>query len=328
MPRKIEISHRTIIFTVGFLGLLWLLYFIRDIILQVFVALLIMTILNPTVRKLHRMGVPRIASVLVVYVMVFGLLSVALAVMIPPFVEQTTSFANSLPTFLGELKLPEFVVEGLSREFSSLLGRLPSQLIKISVSVFSNVIAIFTVFIFALYFLLAREKIDEQLGVLFKDEEAEKKVEEFIDRLENKLGGWARGQIILMFIVGVSAYVGLTIIGVPFALSLALLHGILEIVPNVGPVLGTIPSIIVGFGISPLTGLAAAALGILIQQVENYVFVPKVMEKSAGIHPIVTLLALIVGFKMAGIVGAILSVPVVITTQVFIEVFLAEKLYS
>ncbi len=322
--KKIEISHRTIVFTVAFLAFLWFLYYIRDVILQIFVALLIMTILNPTVSKFNKkLKIPRVASVLIVYLCVFGFISFGMAVAIPPFAEQTTSFANNIPAYIDELSIPDFIANGLTQELASLLGNLPSQFIRLSVSIFSNVLSVFSVFIFALYFLLAREKLDTQLAQLFNDKNIEKKIERAINKLELKLGGWARGQIILMAMVGLLTYIGLSLIGVPYAVPLALLAGILEIIPNIGPFLSAIPAIVVGFGISPLTGIAVAALSILIQQVENYVFVPKVMQKSAGINPIVTLLSLLIGFKVAGIVGAILSVPVVITSKVIVEEFFA-----
>jgi len=325
MAKKIEISYKTIVFTVFFLGLLWFLYFIRDVIFQVFVALLIMSVLNPTVTKLQRYRVPRFASVLIVYFLVISFLTFSLAVVVPPLIEQTTNFANSLPRFVDELNLPVFVSEGITHEVSSLLGKLPSQILRLSVSIFSNVLAIFAVLVFALYFLLARDKMDAQLATLFSNDNVEKRIEKIIAALEYRLGGWARGQIILMVIVGVATYVGLTVIGVPFAVPLALLAGILEIIPNIGPTLAVIPSVIVGFSVTPLTGMAAAALGILIQQAENYALVPKVMQKSAGMSPIITLLSLVIGLKVAGVMGALLSVPVVITSQVLLEELVFSK---
>jgi predicted PurR-regulated permease PerM len=104
-----------------------------------------------------------------------------------------------------------------------------------------------------------------------------------------------------------------------------MLAGLLEIVPYIGPIIAAIPAVIIGFGISPVIGLATAALALLIQQLENYVLVPKVMEKSVGVSPIVTLLSLAVGFKVAGIVGALISVPVVITLQVLSKEYILSK---
>lgn len=320
-PRKVEISHRTIVFTVLFLISVWFLYTIRDVVFQIFVALLIMTILNPTVTRLHKNKIPRVASVLIVYFFVVFFLVFSVAATIPALVEQSTNFANSLPKYLSDLNIPVVVVEEGTRQITSQLGRLPSQILVISVNLFSNVIAVITVFIFALYLLLAREQMDDQLEVWLKKEQAERIVR-VIDRLEKQLGGWARGQLFLMVLVGVATYFGLLLLGIPFALPLALLAGILEVVPNIGPILSAIPSVIVGFGISPLTGVGVAALYLLIQNVEAYVLVPKVMQRSAGVSPIITLLALLVGLRVAGVVGAVLSVPLAITSRVFLQEFM------
>jgi len=324
MPEKIEISHRTIIFAVFFVILLRFLYYINDIILQLVVAMLITAILNPTVTKLHKRGVPRAASVLIVYFAVLAFFIFSFVVLTPALIDQTTRFATSLPRLIGEVSLPLFVVENLTDQFTTVLSALPAHIVKIGVSVFSNTISLLAVIIFALYFLLYRERLEPTLSKLLP-EQIKVKVIETIGIIETRLGGWARGQFILMVTVGITTYIGLLILGVPFAVPLALIAGILEIIPNIGPFLSAVPAVIVGFGISPLTGIATAALYFLIQQIENYVFVPKVMEKSAGVNPIMTLLALVIGFRVAGVVGAVLSVPTVITLEVIFSQYFSSK---
>jgi predicted PurR-regulated permease PerM len=128
-----------------------------------------------------------------------------------------------------------------------------------------------------------------------------------------------------MTLVGVMTFIGLKILQIPYALPLALLAGFLEIVPSIGPILSAIPLVIIGFGISPVTGIAALALAFLVQQVENYVFVPKVMEKSVGLNPIAVLLSLAVGFKLAGVAGVVISVPIFLTIQILIKAYLSSK---
>jgi predicted PurR-regulated permease PerM len=325
-PQKIEISHRTIVFTVFFLASVWFLFKIRQVILQVFLALLIMAILNPTVRKLEKMRIPRAVSVLIVYVVVFVVFGVMVAQMAPLLLDQSTKFANFLPNYLEGLNIPAPLVEQVTTEFTSQITRLPGQFLKISVSVFSNLLAVFTVLFFALYFLIAREKLDKQLSTIFpEDEKRQEQIDGMLEKLEQKLGGWARGQIVLMIIVGLATYIGLLILRVPFALPLAIIAGVLEIVPNIGPIIAAIPAVIVGFSVTPFTGLAVGALAFLIQQLEIYMLVPKVMERSAGLSPIVTLLSLVIGLEVAGVVGAILSIPVVISGQVLLNEFVFKK---
>lgn len=324
MPRRIEISHRTIIFTFVFLLFAWLLYQIREIILQFFVAILIMTILNPLVSRLSQRKVPRSLSILVVYFLLIGAIITSIVLVAPQVVEQSTNFVNTLPLYLRNIGIPSWISDQILRTFLSQLSSLPGQVAKLTISLFSNVLSVIAVLIFAFYLLLARDRLDDQL-VSFLGEERKRKFAKILDLLENKLGGWARGELSLMTIVGLANYIGLALLGIPYALPLAIIAGLLEIVPYIGPFLAAVPPVIIGLGISPVVGLAAAALAFLIQQMENYIFVPKVMEKSVGVNPIITLLSLSVGLKLAGVVGAIISIPIVITLEVLVKEYLVAK---
>ena len=325
MIKKVEVSHKTVIFTVFFLLSLWFLYYIRDILVELFVALLLMTILDPFVSRLTWLRIPRGISVLLSYVIVFGVLGTAIGFLIPPLVDQTSSFVTVLPGYLSNIGVAQNISRDVVNEFLIRLGGLPGEIIKFTLSLFSNVVSVLTVLVFAFYMLLTRNKLDDQLGSFF-GEEKRHDIARIIDSLEEKLGGWARGELALMFLVGLATFIGLSLMKIPFALPLSILAGLLEIIPYLGPVFAAIPSILIGFGISPLTGFGVAALAFLIQQLENYLFVPKIMEKSVGVSPIITLLALAIGARIAGVVGMIISVPSVITLQILIkEYFLKEE---
>lgn len=320
MLRKIEISHRTVIFTVFFLIFLWFLYFIKDIILTLFAAVLIMIVLNPLVTRLTKWKIPRVLSVIISYVLVLGAFGGALALIIPPMVEQSTNFATNLPLYLQNLGIGDQVVNNLLSQ----LGSLPGQVVKLGVSVVSNILVVFSVLIFAFYFLLYRTKLDSILSS-FLDDAKKGKVIKILDLIEIKLGGWARGELTLMFAVGSLIYLGLILLGIPYALPLAILAGLLEIVPMLGPIIAAVPAVIIGLSISPIMGLAAAALAFLVQQLENYILVPKIMEKSVGVSPVITLIALTIGFRLLGVAGALMSVPVVIAIQIILKENLQEK---
>jgi len=314
MPHKIEISHKTIFFTAIFIGSVWFLYYIRDIVLQLFVAMILVSILNPFVVKLSKYKIPKPISILLSYILIFGFFALTVGAVLPPLIEQTTNLANGLLGYFMSSELSKYVNEDVVKQLMSQLGTVPSQVVKAGFSIFGNILNIFTVLIFAFYLLLIRDKFDSNLEFLFGKEKT-KKVANFVNTLERKLGGWARGQLSLMVLIGVLSYIGFIILGIPYALPLALLAGILEIVPYVGPIIASVPVVILAFGISPFLGFAAIGLAILIQQLENYVFVPKIMEKSAGVSPIVTLVALAVGYRLAGVVGMIISIPIVIIIQ-------------
>jgi predicted PurR-regulated permease PerM len=324
MPKKVEISHRTIVFVFLFVFALWFLYFIRDIILQLFVALFIMTVLNPSIKKLTSWKIPRALAVIVIYLLIFALLGLVVAGVVPPLVEQSASFAANLPQYLSTVGVSSFVSQQLTGQLISSIGSIPGQIIKVGVSIFSNVLSVLAVIIFSLYLLMSREKLDEQLGFLF-GEERKKEIGRIIDRLEVSLGGWARGELALMLLVGTANYIGLTLLGIPYALPLAILAGLLEIIPYLGPITAAIPAVIIGLSISPVMGLAAATLALLIQQIENYLLVPKIMEKSIGVSPLITLVALAIGFRLAGVVGAIIAVPATITLQVLASEYILSR---
>ena len=134
------------------------------------------------------------------------------------------------------------------------------------------------------------------------------------------MSGWFWGEIILMIVVGTMIYVGLSIIGMKYALALAVLAGLFEVIPNLGPITSSIPAILIGLSYSPIFGLYCAILYLVIQQLENNLIVPIVMKKATGLHPIVTLIVMVIGGKLAGIMGVILAIP----TAIFIETILIE----
>lgn len=326
MPRKIEISHRTIIFTAVLILTYLFVSKVSDIILQFFVALLIMAILNPLVTKLSKYKIPRAASVILAYLLLFSVVAFSVSAIVPPLAEQTASFINNLPRFLNNLGLSFLFSDQVIQQLVSQAAAVPSEIARLTVSVFSNVVAVVAVLVFAFYMLLERDKLNVQLGYIF-GQKKKKEVGRFIDLLEKRLGTWARAQLALMVIIGIISYVGLRLIGIPFALPLAIIAGVLEIIPYIGPILAAVPAVLIGFGLSPLQGIAVAALAFLIQQIENYVFVPKIMQKSAGVSPIVTLFALAIGFRLAGIIGFVMAIPIFITLRLLlVEYYFSGKL--
>lgn len=323
MSRTIEISHRTIVFTALFLLGLWFLYQIRTVILGLFISVLLMMAILPVVDFLARFKIPRALAILLTYVFIFGAFGLILAGVIPPLLDQTTALATRLPSYLEQLGVGG-IDETLIRQQIAQIGAIPADLVRLTLSVFSNLVAVFTLLVITFYLLLERDHLDKHLAFLF-GEGNEKKAKQFIDKLEDRLGRWVRGELVLMTIVGLLTYIGLRLLGVNFALPLALLAGILEIVPNIGPTIAAIPAVLAGLTISPVMGLAVAALYFLVQQLENSVIVPKVMERSVGVRPLLTIIALAVGFKLAGVIGAILAIPVVLVVQVIWREFFTQE---
>jgi predicted PurR-regulated permease PerM len=283
-----------------------------------------MTILEPLVAILTKIKIPRAISVLITYILVIGVLGGIIALIAPTLVQQTTNFVYALPSYLSKIGIGSSVGSDLANGLLAQLGGVPGQILNFTFSVFSNFLSVITVLIFTFYMLLTRNRLQDQLRFI-SSEEKRQRIGNLVDTLEKKLGGWARGQLILMLAIGLGTYIGLLLIGIPFAIPLAILAGIFEIIPFLGPIISAIPAILIGFGISPLIGLAVLAMAFLVHQLEGYVLVPKIMEKSTGVSPLIILVAITIGAKLAGIMGVIISVPFVITLKVFLEEYFARE---
>ena len=322
--QKVEISHRTIVFTVFFLLFLWFLYQIRQIIVLLFIAFIFMSALNPIVDKLETKRLPRSLAIILIYLLIGGVFGSIIAAITPPLVHQTTFLINQLPRLLQ--RLPAFKLElNLLNLLNSQLINIPSRIFRFVGLAFSNILTLFVLATLTFYLLLERKKLPRYLVVLFGRGDGRKRVERLISRLERSLGGWVRGQITLMFIVGSLVYLGLTLLGIQAALPLALLAGMLEFITNLGPVIATVPAALIGFASSPLMGAAVIALYWLVQQVENNFLVPKVMEKAVGVPPLVAILTLMIGYQLAGVAGAVLSLPTYLVAKELLSEFVFKN---
>lgn len=324
MPKKIEISHRTIIFTVFFILLLFGLYQIRDILLTLFISFCLMSAINPFVVKMERLKIPRFLGIGLFYVLILSVVSLTVAGILPPLIDQTSSLISQLPSFIDSINLPTIDGKILTSQLSQ-LGSIPGNIVKITAGIFGNITAFLVVAVITFYFLLERKNLDRYFSLLF-DENGRNRAALIWAKLENKLGSWVRAQFFLMVIVGVLCYVGLRILGIEFALPLAILAGVLEIVPNIGPILSAVPAVLSALTISPVMGLAVAALYFLVQQLENALIVPQVMAKEIGLRPLLVIIILAIGAKLAGLAGVILGIPIFLFLQVVLtEAFAFKK---
>lgn len=315
MVSKIEISHKTIIFILILLAFIWLVLQIRDILFLLFIAFIVMAALRPAVDWLDSKKVPRFIGAFLMYILVFGVIGLSIAGIIPSLVIQFTKLTNIFSTVLGKI-VPYWNIDVSA--ITQQLAPIGENVLKLTIGIFSNIATTFMVLVFAFYFLLERKYAHKFVSGFLGEEQAMVIIDMLL-RIEKRLGSWVGGQLILMLSVGILSYIGLVVLGIEFALPLAIVAGILEIIPNIGPVVSAIPAIIVALGISPLYGLYTAILYIVIQQLENNILVPVVMKRSIGLHPLVTIVSLFVGVRLGGVVGAILAVPTLLIIQELIR---------
>jgi predicted PurR-regulated permease PerM len=253
-------------------------------------------------------------------------LSLFIAFIFPPLLRESSVFLQNVQIPLGiTQQLENFEVNFDSiRNILDALGTSVSTALSIISSTFSGAFIAITTLVIAIYFSLEKPRLIKDLAKVF-NRDKEEAIRSFFNEVDNQLGNWIRGQIILMTIIGATTFVGLVLIGVPYALPLAIIAGLLEIVPNIGPIFSAIPAVIVAslaFGWP--TALATAVFYLVVQQIENSIIVPKIMKANVDINPLVSILGILVGAKVFGVVGALLAVPIFI---VFRTVYTTWKKY-
>jgi predicted PurR-regulated permease PerM len=309
---KIEITHRTIFFILGIMASAWLIVTIKDIIIAFFVSILIATAVHPSVRALQRRGVPKAISAAVLLMVMFFAVASLIASVTPLVIGQVNLLFTRLPKILEPFALSINV-----KDLASQIAPISTNIVKVAVNTFSGSVFVMTILFISFYIIVERDNLEEYLKLFLKNNA--KRAEDIITQIEIKLGYWVRGELLLMLIVGVMTYIGLILIGLDYALPLAVIAGFLELIPNIGPTLSSVPAILVGFSISPVHGLLTIALYVLVQQLENNLIVPQIMRKTIGLHPVITIIALMIGFRVGGALLAILSLPIVLVIQVLIQ---------
>lgn len=320
--QKVEITYRTIVFTVLFLISLLVLWQLRPLILTVFLCFLFMEGLHPAVNWLEKAKLPRVLAILIVYLFIIAALTFSVIGIIPDLIEQSTILIRNLPNVIKNIDILGLNFVDFSSQFK-ILENLPSNITSLVVSIFSNLFSIFVFFVITFYLLLERKNFDKYLKNIFGQKSL--KAISIFNQLEKRLGVWVSAQLMLMLIIGFLSYLGYVIIGVNFALPLAIIAGILELVPNIGPTIASILAGIFGLTISPITGILAVIWGIIVQQLENNFIVPKIMKETIGINPLITILLIASGAKLGGIIGAIIALPLYVTIETVYQALNKDK---
>lgn len=325
----IDISSATLFRVVVFVVGLWFLWFIREIILLLIVAILIASALEPIVRWLQKFRLPRAVSVLLVYFIVIAVIGGIGTALLPPLISEVRALARELPDAYARLEAllggagavlgtPE-VISSLQEGLVSLgnfLARSTGGFFATTRSVFGSVFAVILTFVISFYLVVSRNNL-----VLFVRSLVPVRhhayVLNLVERAQEKIGRWVIAQLLLGIIVGVITFIGLWSLGVPYALALALLAGFLELIPVIGPILAGIPAVLLGFTQSLLLGFLVLILYIVIQQLENHLLVPNIMRRAIGLNPLATIIAVLIGAKLAGFLGILLAVPVATILSVF-----------
>ncbi len=320
----INISSGTFIKAILFVSLLVLLYYIRDIVLVVLFSVVIASGVEPVARWFQKKKIPRIPAVILIYLLAFLILGSIFYMVIPTMFDEFSSFSGELESYLARPYEPSILNEFLSifpasvsdlfRDFamktSEYVEVFTTGFLGSAAKIFGGALSFILMIVFSFYLSVQEKGIENFLRVIIPIKQEEYVLDLWF-RARHKIGLWLQGQLLLGLIVAILCFLGLTILGVNYALTFALLAGIFEIIPVFGPILSAIPPIVAGLAISPMLALKIVILYIIVQQFENHLIYPLVVRKIIGIPPVLTILALVIGGKLGGVFGVLLAMPAV-----------------
>jgi predicted PurR-regulated permease PerM len=319
----------------------WLLYRFNQVVFILVIAILIGTVIRPAVAWLHRRGLSRIAGVIVVYLLLLALLIGFVLLLFPLIVDQGTTIAGAVPGYYSSLR--EWMANSPNQLILRLSEYLPASLPSLGparptgTEVLSTAeqalgyaaLAAKAVFLVIVILVLAfhwtidgPQNVRSLLLLLPRDKRATAR--ELVGSMESKVGAYIIGQGVLCLVIGAMALVAYLIIGLPNALVLALLAGLLEAVPMIGPLLGAIPAAMVALSIGPEKMVLVIIATVIIQQLENSLLVPRVMRKAVGVNPFVSLLAVFAFGSLFGIPGVLMAIPIAAIIQLMFSRFVFD----
>ncbi|MFA6338499.1 MAG: AI-2E family transporter [Candidatus Paceibacterota bacterium] len=326
----ISVTVGTIVKCLVVLAVVYFLYLVRDLVLVVLMAIVIASAIEPGTKWLMNRKIPRTLAVILIYAFTAIILGVVVFFVIPPLINQIVEALNKIPEYAQSLKLvnPLGINTGGINQFisiqdiissasSSLMGFTSGASSLVAV-IFGGILNLLLVFVFSFYLAVQEEGVANFLRVITPLKH-EKYIISLWKRSQIKIGFWLQGQLLLGLIIGILVYLGLSVLGVEHALLLAVIAAIFELIPIFGPIIGSIPSIAVGLSSGGITmGLLVAGLYTIVQQFESQLIYPLVVKKIVGVPALLVIVAIVAGAQLAGLFGAILSVPL---AAVFMELY-------
>jgi len=318
----IHLSSMSIIKVLAVLAILAFIYMVWDIIVLLFISLIFAATLGPSINWLERRKIPRGIGILLIYIVVIFILSLVVVMLIPPITNEIDQLATTFPIYydkfmqiFGDLSIKSDTTSSLQQNIQSVgqtLSSYTGSVVSTVTGIFGGLTTFFLVLVLTFYFSVRKDGLKNFIHSVTPAKYQKYTMQTFI-RIQDKLGLWLRGQILLSFIIFLVTWIGLMVLRVEYALVLALIAGITEVIPFIGPLIGAVPAVFLAFLQSPTKALLVIVLYLVIQQLEGNIIVPKVMQKTVGLNPIVVIVVILLGAKLAGVLGALLSIPVTVS---------------
>lgn len=314
------------------LGLLILAGAAARVLLLIFISILLASALEPVVLYLRgRLRLRRGPTILAVYLVFFVAVIGFALLLVPAALAQAQRIGGSLPPVFAELRvqIADLRPMALSESLTALVDAVavnfepapppnPDEVVEVGTAVAEAAIALATVLTLVFFWLVENARL-QRYALAYLPASRRAGARRAWNEIENRLGLWVRGQLILMGAIGLATGIAYTILGVPGALILGLIAAVAEAIPIIGPLLGAIPAILVAATISPELALVVAGVYAVLQLIEGSVLVPLVMRNSIGISPFLVLVSLLVGGAAAGLIGALIAVPIAAAVEIVLS---------
>lgn len=300
-------------------------YYLRDLLVVLITAVVLAAAVRPFARWFESWRLPRTVAVLLVYVISFSVLIGTIFFFIPPIFSELIDLSQTVPQQVNTFLLgnPAWVViapltsswlkdfslmELANSNLGAYLPAVPTNVISTIRFLFSGIFSLVLIVVISFYLAVQRNGIEDLIRLVVPIRN-ENYILGLWKRVETKIGRWLQGQLLLGLIIGPIVFLGLTLLGVKYALTLAIIASVFELIPLFGPILASVPAILLGFSAGGPVGLMVLGLYIVVQQFENHLIYPLVVRKIIGVPPLVVVISLIVGASLAGFLGIILAVP-------------------
>jgi predicted PurR-regulated permease PerM len=335
-----RVMWTTLVFVSVALGF-WLLYRFSQVVFIFFIAIVMGTVIRPAVTWLYSRGVPRIAGLIFVYLLLLALLVSFVLLLFPMIVEQGTTIAAAAPGYYQNLRqwivnnpnpwvvhLSEYLpvilpglepIQQTGEQILASAGQAAGYVASAAKAIFISI----SILLLSFHWTLDGPRTIQSLLLLLPKSQRES-ISELISAMETKVGLYIAGQGVLCLVIGGMALVAYLLIGLPNAFLLALVAGVLEAVPMIGPLLGAIPAALVALSVAPVKLIWVIVATVVIQQLENSLLVPRVMRKAVGVNPFVSLLSIFAFSSLFGIAGVLMAIPIAAIIQLLLNRFVFD----
>lgn len=327
---NLRLTNRAILLVLGTLGLVWVLMRATHIVVVLFIAVLLAAAVSSAANQLERYRFKRGVTILLIYLGIIAVLAGLVALVVPLVGGEVKLLRDNLPTYQDEAnrllaRLPHqgeaLQVNDLAERLSGPLQTAAGELSKGVLELGSTLVTVLLIFVIG-YFMAADDQFAERLVRRFFPPRARGRVVTIMERIGNGLGFWVRAQLLLAAFFGIAFGIGLAIMGMPYALTLGVLGGVLEIIPYVGGFITILLAVLIGATTGKLWLVIAAVVWYtIVVNVEAHIVAPKMVGEIVGLHPLVVVVALFLGAETLGILGALLAVPIAVVIQTLLDEF-------